>query len=304
MPELVRVRGGEFLSVQKFRFLWLAVGIALAMPAFAQIAPPAPPEAKVEGATAERVAQIEQCGGHNFDTKVEIDALTKRTTRVRLCADPGATDAEWVKTLRSAIVQIEQRAMPAYAKEQVIAELRQEIAKFAPAVNFGSTMPGATLDLGAEARARSALIAPAERYETSIVPPLPTPLPRRVVAGGALASRANAAPRVAPMRFGIKCLAPGESGVGSTCAFLEAGSILVLSAGDGLEKGGSLLFRRRGEARGSVAITPLANGDAVRVRVPKDVCRGVANTRIELELLAPGSTTAVAGRAGPYDIRC
>lgn len=297
----------------KFRWLSLAASFAIGIPATAQIVPvpivaPATtqPDRKIEGATAERVARIEQCQGHKFDTRVEIDPVSRRTTRIRLCADPGASDADWVKTLRSAIAQIEQRAMPDAARQQVIAELRQEIVKFAPSLNSNSAaiVPGAMLDLGREARARSALIEPVERFETSIVPPLPAPLPRRVATTGTATSGAPAAPRVAPMRFGIKCLSPGETGAGSTCDFLEAGTVLVLSAVDGMEKGSSLLFRRRGEARGQVEIAPLASGDAVRVRFPKEVCRGVANTRIELELLAPGSASAVAGRAGPYDIRC
>lgn len=304
--------------VPKFRWLSFAASFAIGIPATAQIVPvpivaPATttqPDRKIEGATAERVARIEQCQGHKFDTRVEIDPVSRRTTRIRLCADPGASDADWVKTLRSAIAQIEQRAMPDAARQQVIAELRQEIVKFAPSLNSNSAsasaaiVPGAMLDLGREARARSALIEPVERFETSIVPPLPAPLPRRVASVGTATTGAPAAPRVAPMRFGIRCLSPGETGAGSTCDFLEAGTVLVLSAVDGMEKGSSLLFRRRGEARGQVEIAPLASGNAVRVRFPKEVCRGVANTRIELELLAPGSASAVAGRAGPYDIRC
>ena len=86
----------------------------------------------MEGATADRVARIEQCQGHKFDTMVQIDPVRKRSTRVKLCADPGASDAEWVETLEAAIAQLEQREMPAEAKDKVIAELRQEIAKFAP----------------------------------------------------------------------------------------------------------------------------------------------------------------------------
>lgn len=285
--------------------LW-AVSMAIAVPAVAQVAPPGPTKT-VEGATADRVARIQQCQGHKFDTMIQIDPVAKRSTRVKLCANPGSSDADWVNTLEAAIEQIEQRAMPEAAKDKVIAELRQEMSKFAPASKAVSITPGATLDLGGEARARNVSIEPAERYETSVVPPLPAPLPRRAPSAGASGGGvgiAAASPPVTPMRFRLKCLSPGETGGGSTCDFFDARTVLLLSPIEGFDKGGTLLFRRRGEERGTVDIAPLAAGKTVRIALPREVCRGVANTRIELEMREPGSGKAIAGRAGPYDVRC
>lgn len=293
----------------KLIWLLLAASVALGGPVIAQNLPdvPAgltPPETVVEGATPDRVAQIEQCQGHKFDTMVQIDPVRKRSTRVKLCANPGATDAEWVETLEAAVVQLEARDMPADAKDKVIAELRQEIAKFAAVAKPATSSQSVPSFVGNLGNVGS-LIAPTERYETSIVPPLPPPLPRKPVqlaTGGAVAAGASAP--VPAMRFRIRCLAPGESGAGTTCDYFDSGTVLALSAVEGLDKGGTLRFRRRGEARGDVAIAPLATGKSVRVRLPSELCRGVAFAKVELELLAPGSTGRVAARAGPYGMKC
>ncbi|MEO8142103.1 MAG: hypothetical protein ABI617_05545 [Sphingomicrobium sp.] len=298
--------------------LLLAAAVSIAIPASAQVAPvpatgPASPEAVgekvVEGATAQRVDQVERCPGHKFDSVVEIDPVRKRSTRVKLCADPGASDADWVKTLEAAVVQIEQRAMPDEAKDKLIGELKGEIAKFASAAPSAS--PSATTSQSATAFVGNlggigAVADPSERYETSIVPPLPPPLPRRT-ASSATATAGSTAVVSAPvpaMRFRIKCLSRGESGGGSTCDFFDSGTVLALSAVEGLDQGGTLRFRRKGAVRGEVTLAPLPTGKSVRVRLPSDLCRGVSFTRIELELLPPGSTGTVAGRAGPYEMRC
>ncbi len=297
--------------MNKLNALLLAAGVAIGGSATAQqAAQPAPspkasaPARTVQGATPERVAQIERCTGHKFDTMVEIDPVKKRSTRVKLCANPGSTDADWVKTLEAAIVQIEQRAMPAVAKDKVIAELRQEMSKFAAAAKPKAITPEAPFfaNIGGN---RGPLDAPAERFETSKLPPLPPPLPRKTasVSGGATGAKASAPPPPA-MRFRIKCLERGESGAGTTCDYFDSKTVLALSAVEGLDKGGTLRFRRRGEARGDVSLAPLKAGQSVRVRLPTDLCRGVAFARVELEMLPPRSNGAVAGRAGPYDMRC
>ena len=291
--------------------LLLAAILAIGVPASGQVLPdlatgpasPAPTDEKiVEGATAARVDQVERCSGHKFDSVVEIDPVRKRSTRVKLCADPGASDADWVKTLEAAIVQIEQRAMPEAAKDKIIGELRGEMAKFAVAANPATQAQVATTFVGNLGNVGS-LIAPTERYETSTLPPLP----RKPVSSANAAGVGTAAVASAPvpaMRFRVKCLARGESGAGSTCDFFDRDTILALGAIEGLEKGGTLRFRRQGEARGEVVLAPLADGKMVRVRLPAELCRGVAFAKVDLELLPSGSAGKVAARAGPFDMRC
>ncbi|MES2902633.1 MAG: hypothetical protein V4696_00455 [Pseudomonadota bacterium] len=290
-------------------WLLLATSVAFGGAGLAQVVPESAsgltvPEPDVEGATPDRVATIAECQGHKFDTMVQIDPARNRSTRVKLCAEPGASDSDWVKTLEAAIEQIEARDMPVAAKDKVIAELRQEMAKFEALSKPAAASPSTTAFAGNLGDLGS-LDGPPERFETSIVPPLPPPLPRKSAAATASGGAAVAAlPPTPAMRFRIKCLTRGERGSGGTCDFFESGTSLALSAVEGLEKGATLRFRRKGEARADVAIAPLAAGRTVRVSLPNALCRGVAFTRIELELLPPGSTGPVAARAGPYEMRC
>ncbi len=308
-------------------FLALAsIAAVIAVPATGQVpVPDAEPASTpvpgnvVEGATADRVAQIEQCQGHKFDTRVRIDADSNRSTRVKLCADPGASDADWVRTLEAAIEQIEAREMPAMAKDKVIAELRQEIAKFGSAAAPATAPISMTPSQSAAAFVGNlgnfeSVDGPKERYETSTLPPLPPPLPRRTVptgpgntaatAPGTLAAAASASAPGPAMQFRIKCLARGETGAGSTCDHFEKRTTLLLSAVEGLEKGFTLRFRRKGEALGERVMAPLAAGQSVRVRLPAELCRGLFFARVGIELLLPGSPRVVAARAGPYDMKC
>lgn len=284
-----------------------AAALLTVVPALAQDSAPAPPvmpgvtpsipaaqENTVEGATADRVAQIESCQGHKFDSVVQIDPVKKRATRIKLCANPGSTDADWAGTLESAIVQIEQRDMPAAAKDKLIGELRAEIAKFAPASKPLSIAQADPVFLSGDA---ASLAAPTERFETSILPPL-TPK---------VAAKPNSAVAFAPqkpMRIRIKCLEPGQPGPGGTCDFFVAQTVLVVSSVEGLENGGTLRFRRKGDDRGEVRLSALQDGQATRIKLPGELCKGVSSSRVEIELLAPKSTGAVAARLGPYGLRC
>ena len=80
--------------------------------------------------------------------------------------------------------------------------------------------------------------------------------------------------------------------------------MLAISAVQGLENGGTLRFLRRGEARGEALLAPMKVGQSARVRLPADLCKGITYSKIEIELLAPKSTGAVAARLGPYGLRC
>lgn len=291
--------------------LLLAAAVVASVPAIAQSLPASPnaagvsavpvvaqPEVIVEGATPGLVAQIERCSGHKFESLVEVDPVKKRSTRVKLCANPGSSDADWVKTLEAAIVQIEQRDMPPAAKSKLLGELRSEAAKFAVVSKPAAIVPMVPLMIGGEAGRSGRLIAPSERYETSVLPPL---TPRKAV------TTATAAIKSQPKRqlsIRLKCLARGQSGSGGTCDFFDRDTVLAISAVEGLENGGMLRFRRRGEARGEVTLAPMRAGQSVRVRLPADLCRGVAYSKVEIELLDSESAGAVAARLGSYGLRC
>ena len=289
--------------------LLLAASIALTAPGNAQDAPASPDPAAataidsakaanvVEGDTPDRVAQVERCQGRKFESLVEIDPVKKRTTRVKLCANPGASAADWVKTLESAVAQIEQRDMPPEARQKLIGEMRIEISKYAATPNLAQTVPGArpfVTDPGATA----SLAGPPERFETSVLPPLP----EQKAAGAANA--AIPTPSRRPMRIALKCLERGQTGTGETCDLLKSSTTLAVRAVEGLEDGGTLRFRRRGEVRGEVELAPMQAGQSTRVKLPAEVCRAVINSKVEIELVGLKSAGSVAARLGPYDLRC
>ena len=291
------------------KMLLLAASLSIAAPLSAQLStvlPDAPtatsstpssPETVVEGGTPDRVAQVERCQGHKFESLIEIDPVKKRTTRVKLCANPGASDADWVKTLEAAVAQIEQRDMPPEARQKLIGEMRIEISKYAATSNSAKTVPGVRPSV-TDPKATVSLAGPSERFETSVLPPLHEPK----AAGSANA--AIATPSKRPMRIALKCLERGQTGTGETCDFLNASTILAVSAVEGVEGGGTLRFRRRGEVRGGVALAPMQPGQSTRVKLPAEVCWGVSNSRVEIVLLGPKSTGAVAVKFGPFYLRC
>lgn len=280
----------------KIKGLLLAVGVTLSTSGVAQ-APAAKPEKTVEGATADKVAQIERCQGHKFESMIQIDAVRKRSTRVKLCANPGSSDADWVKTLQAAIGQIEQRAIPAEAKDKLIGELRAEMAKFGakpPPLAIEGLSVFAPGGVGAD----KSLIEPTERFETSTLPPIP---PRKVATAGEPGIRAAPQP---PMRIRLKCLERGESGAGATCDFFDRNTVLALSAVEGLEGGGILRFLRRGETQDEIILDPMQVGQSRRVKLPGELCRGISHSKVEIELLGPKSVGIAAARYGPYGLRC
>ena len=293
---------GDLLkTVGLFVVAFLAFGSPLlAQGTVAKTAPAAPDEKVVEGATPDRVAQIDRCGGRKFETTVEIDPVSKRSTKVKLCADPGASDAEWAKTLESSVVQIEQRDMPAAAKEKLIGELRAEIARVAQSRSVAEAA-AATI---APANSGRSLIEPAERFETSTLPPLVGAKPvARKSAPAASASSAGAAPQT-PMRIALKCFERGQTGNGAPCDYLTRNSILAISAAEGLERGGRLRFNRRGVVRREMNLAAMPAGKSVRIGLPVELCSGIASTKVEIELLGPAAGSAVAERLGPFSLRC
>jgi hypothetical protein len=285
--------------------LLLAAIAAISVPALAQTTAvplppstaPAPDEKVVTGATPDRVAQVERCSGHKFESVIEIDPVKHRSTRVKLCANPGATDADWAKTLRAAIAQIEQRDLPPAAKDKLIGELKAELAKYAPGSKLEVTRksaPFATTDVDSS----DSLIAPAERYETSTLPPL-TPKKAAPIGAPAIVSRP-----IKPMSIRIKCLERGEGGAGSTCDFFDRNTVLAVNAVEGLEGGGTLRFLRKGEAHGEATLAPMKAGQSIRVKLPTELCRSISYSKVEIELLGPNSAGMAAARLGPYGLRC
>lgn len=257
--------------------------------------------------TAAAGPEAQACQSFRFETVVVIDPSQKRGSRVRLCANPGATEADWVKTLEDAIVQIKDGPMPAGAKADLVGQIEAEIARYRPKPALADSLNGGTwgsaagsnaVTLGKDQLGNSG--APPEApFAVSALPSLDRP---KAAAGGAKAEPLK------PMGIAIKCLAPGDRGSGMTCDYFSNGTVLAVRAVRGMEQGAVLRFLRRGEERGEVDLDGLAPGRVARVVLPDELCRGVKTSKVEIALLPPRSSKAfargAAGRLGPYGLRC
>lgn len=247
------------------------------------------------------------CQSYRFETVVVIDPAQKRGSRIRLCANPGASEADWVRTLEDAIVQIRARPMPDGARADLIGQIEAEIARYRRRAGLADTLKGGSWDTPAagsaitlgEGQLAKSGGQPEAPFEVSVAPSLERPRP----APGS----APAEPRK-PMTATVKCLVPGDRGGGMTCDYFSPGTVLALRAGRGFEDGAVLRFLRRGEERGEVELDRLAPGRVARVALPAELCRGVKTSKVEIALLPPRSSKAfargAAGRLGPFGLRC
>ena len=254
----------------------LTIALALAAGAmFPALAQEKPAESTVQGDDPEALKLVTDCNARKFETVIDREENGERkSSKVKLCGKQGQTDAEWAATLKDAAAKIEANAqMPQAAKDQLSAALKAEIAK----VEAGTAASPATA-----------------KVETPVVPPAPP-----------VAAVAAKAPTVAPVlkkpKLTIRCLAPGEKGVGSSCATLDRATRLSILADADLGSGASLRFLRRGDERAKLALAPMRQGEVFRSKLPPELCAGVASTKVEIQLMGSGQ---VVETLGPYSLRC
>lgn len=266
----------------------LACGAAMAQgtnaPAKATATPSPPPPALK--------AVVESCSARKFETTVEATVNgTKRSRRVKLCGKEGQSDASWIATLKDAVAKA--RANMSFSKpmrEAIAIAINDEIDR----IQAGSAAAAPILSKPV------VLTPPATRLpEYSALPPLPAPRPAAVAKPG---SRAAAAPL--PPRLTLRCAERGEKGEGRACDFLEPATVLTLRADEPLPAGATLRFLRKGDARGEVAVAPMRSGEVRRVRLPAQLCKGVATSRAEIQLLRAGAGGPVLTTFGPFGLRC
>jgi hypothetical protein len=116
------------------------------------------------------------------------------------------------------------------------------------------------------------------------------------VAAATLPARPPAKPQLT-----ISCLDSGESGEGSPCTFLQGDTRLAIHADVDLAAGTKLRFLRRGDERGEVALAGLRQGQSIRARLPEQLCVGVSNSKIEIQVV---SSSQVVETFGPYKLLC
>ena len=253
----------------------LMIALALAAGAVPPVmAQEKPAESSVEEADPEAVKLVTDCDARKFETTVEREENgEKQSSKVKLCGKPGQTDAEWIATLKDAAAKIEANPkMPQTVKDQLSGALETEIAR-----------------LGAAAAIPSPAVVAVE-------PPAPAPAPVAVAAKSPAAAAALKKPKLT-----IRCLAPGESGAGSSCSNLGRATRLSILADADLGSGTSLKFLRRGDERARLALAPMRQGEIYRSKLPPELCAGVASTKVEIQVLGSGQ---VVDTLGPYSLRC
>jgi hypothetical protein len=243
-------------------------------------------------------ALVENCDAHKFETVIQVataDGGTKHS-RMRLCGMDGQSDADWVVTLKDAVLKTSTNlTMPAAVREQIVGAINSEIARLqgkAASAAVATLPPPRTI------------AKPAAQDEYSALPPLPDkpPAPVQLLAGGAAT-----VPLLPKPRLSFICSSPNEIGEGP-CTDFTRDTLLTVRADEDLPAGTSLRFVRSGEAKADVELAQLKRGRSMRIPLPGDVCSRAAGGRLEIRIVRAvpkaGPAGQEVGEDGPYNLRC
>jgi hypothetical protein len=225
--------------------------------------------------------------------------------KVTLCSKENATSDELVKMFESAASTLSHDIRMAPAKrDDLVAQMRAKAAevrggKSAPAAaSLGLTAPAAVLEPLRPA-------TPVERApEYTVLPPLPPPANPTVATSAAAAS---ASLMLSKPQLTIECFNPAELAGPGPCDSLERETMLKVRASDALPAGTSLRFLRRGDLRAEVALAGLARGKSTQFALPREVCSGVAESKVEIQVVRHAKVNdagQVVDSMGPYFLRC
>ena len=210
--------------------------------------------------------------------KAEGQPLPKRS-RVKLCGTEGQSDADWVRTLKDAVVKTEANLqMPPGVREQIVTALNAEISRLKNGGAAALPPPRQTARTSAldglsalpplpEPKPEVAGVLPPPRMiapksssrDYAALPPMPTTVtaPTRVLTGGVGASL----PALPKPRMQFICFTPGETG-DVPCAGFTRDTLLTVRAGEDLPPGTSLRFVRDGDSRADVVLAHCARARA------------------------------------------
>jgi hypothetical protein len=240
---------------------------------------------------------VENCDAHKLETMIEVPTAAGATkqSRVRLCGTEGQSDAEWIRTLKDAVVKTNTNlAMPAAVREQIVSAINAEIAR----------LEGKTAQATVAVLPPPRTIAKPAAPDYAALPPLPDkpPAPVQVLAGGAAGL-----PLLPKPRLSFICSNPSEVGEGP-CTDFSRDTLLTVRADEDLPAGTSLRFVRSGEPKADVQLAQLKRGRSMRMLLPTEVCSHVAGGRLDIRIVraAPGAgpTGQEVGEDGPYNLHC
>lgn len=251
-----------------------------------------------ETAQQQTRSPVENCDAHKFETLIEVptpDGGAKHS-RMRLCGMEGQSEADWVGTLKDAVVKTNTNLnMPAPVRQQIVSAITAEIARLQ-----GKTAPATVAALPPP----RTVVRPPAQDEYAALPPLPDKpaAPVQVLAGGAAGL-----PLLPKPRLSFICSSPSEIGEGP-CTDFTRDTLLTVRADEDLPAGTSLRFVRSGEAKADVELAQLKRGRSMRIALPGEVCSRAAGGRLEIRIVRAvpkaGPSGQEVGEDGPYNLRC
>ena len=254
--------------------------------------------AQASGSAAEKPAP--PCEGEIF---VFQSGPVGHVAKVTLCSKKDTTPNELVKMFESAAstLSLNMRMAPD-KRDDLVAQMRAKAAE----VRGGKA---AATSLGAAPTTRGlAPLRPAtpidQAPEYSALPPMPPP-PNPAVATSVSASASL--PALTKPRLTIECFNPAELLGAAPCDSLERETFLRVRADETLPAGTSLRFLRRGDLRAEIELAQLARGKSTQFPLPRPVCTGVAESKVEIQIVRHAKANdvgQVVDSMGPYFLRC
>lgn len=247
-------------------------------------APSPAPTGEISKEQAEKL--LAQCGAKRFETTAEFEFEgKKRRTGLRVCAQPGDTEAKWIERLEKTVAEVEaQPKLPEGAKAKLVGDLRGEIARLRLKK---PSLPAA-----------DALVA--------TVPPMPVPKPRPVApplpVGAAPVSALLSAPPLT-----IRCSESGDVADAIPCDEFRRNTVITVRADGDFTAPATLRFVRKGEPRADVPLGTMRRGQLVRLSLPVEVCARVVRSNLTIEVVPGNAANRLAMPAdtvGPYLLRC
>lgn len=267
---------------------------AMAVPGTAQepattpviAAPPVGGPATANVRPEDAARKVIQCEGEKF---VFAWGAGSNPTRVTLCSKKCASREETMAMLEEAAAKLEQST--SISEDRRVALVQQIRGKIAEIKGEEAPEPVTSAPLAA-----GPVTVPGV---TSLKPLVPTPVvPPALPAASAASSSVLLLPKP---KLSFECYTPGDIGVGGPCVALNRETRLTVKAGEPIPAATSLRFIRNRDFKAEIAIGPMRKGQSKRLMIPRQVCGGVVDTEIEVQI-ARGNH--VVDTRGPYLMRC
>lgn len=257
------------------------------------------------GASAQGSGQMAAppaCEGQRF---VFTTGQPPHEARVTLCSIKGATRADLVKMFDSAAEALSKNMKMAPEKRMdLIAQIRSKADALRPA---GAAPAAATAIAAAPSIVNAPPPAPVRSTEAapeySSLPPLPPPLPP---AATRIAASAKV-PLLSKPRLTIECMNVEDLGEPAPCSMLARETQVVVRADEAVPARTALRFVRHGDTRAEVELAQLTRGKSVQLALPDEVCAGVNNSRVEIQVVRRAKANSqgqVVDSLGPYLLHC